>query len=100
MDINATNAISAYNTNKSLGNSTSTDSTSSSGFADLLKDTIGNSIQSLRQSEHTQMEAIKGNASTLELTEAVNSASIQIETIKACVDKLMEAHKTVVSTQL
>lgn len=97
MVVNITNAISAYKNAPSLNNNAGE---SGSGFADLLKDAIGNSVDSMRRSENVQKEAIAGNAGTLELTEAINAASIQIETLKLFHDKMLAAHDTIMKSPI
>lgn len=65
---------------------------SQDSLATLFGDMIGNTVSTLESAEHVSMQALKGNADTRAVVDAVMSAEQSLQTAIAIRDKIVTAY--------
>lgn len=71
------------------------DQTNAPSFGQVLEQVSSEAIQSLRGAEATSVSALQGQASTLEVVEAIKSAEQALQTATAVRDKIVHAYQEV-----
>lgn len=62
------------------------------GFADLLKTAIHDSVQAQSQGEAASLSAVTGKADIGSVVTAVNNAELSLQTVLAVRDKMLQAY--------
>jgi flagellar hook-basal body complex protein FliE len=70
-------------------------SASGPSFADLVKDSIGNAVETTKVSESTSLNAISGKADVVDLVTAVNDAEMTLQTVIAVRDRVVQAYQEI-----
>jgi len=98
--MNPAAAASAYaNTAKTIG----TDPGAKGGpvsFADMMKDSITSSINTLKTGEMMSARAVTGEATLPDVVQAVNAAEMTLQTVTAVRDRLVSAYQELMRTQM
>ena len=71
------------------------DQTSAPSFGQVLEQVSSEAIQSLRGAEAASVSALQGQASTMEVVEAIKSAEQALQTATAVRDKIVLAYQEV-----
>lgn len=64
-------------------------------FSDFLKDKVGSSIDTMKQSETMTGKAVTGEADITDVVSAVTSAEVTLQTIVAVRDRLITAYQEI-----
>ena len=71
------------------------DQASGPSFSQVLEQISGDAVNTLRGAEATSIAAMQGQASTLEVVEAIKSAEQALQTATAVRDKVVQAYQEV-----
>ena len=99
--INPAGAASAYAqaAGRILGGAADAGASGASGtatsFADLVKDYIGDAVNTSKVSETASLNAISGKADVVDLVTAVNEAEMTLQTVIAVRDRVVEAYQEI-----
>ncbi len=102
--VNPNAAISAYSNSQNIagvGSVTNvaknnpTQNTSEISFADLVKEGVGQSIDTMRTGESMSAKAITGEANITDVVQAVTSAEITLQTLVSVRDKMISAYQDI-----
>ena|ERR1700722_2854742 len=98
----ATNAYSATALNqiKSVASIGSDDNGSGPAFGDLVKQSLQNAVDMQHKSEKISGAALAGKADMTDVLQAVTSAEMALNTVLAVRDKVVQAYKDVLNTQM
>ncbi len=92
-------AINSYNTTRSIGNNvqsdTSTNKAGGPSFAEYLKDSVEESIDTLRTSEEMSAKAVTGEADVTEVVQAVTNAELTLQTVVSIRDRMVSAYQEI-----
>ena len=66
-----------------------------SSFADLMKQSAQDSIQSLKAGEQMSAKAITGEANITDVVQAVTSAELTLQTVVAVRDRMINAYQDI-----
>ncbi len=69
--------------------------TSGPSFADLVKDSIGDAVNTTKMSETASLNAISGKADVVDLVTAVNDAEMTLQTVVAVRDRVVQAYQEI-----
>ena len=69
-------------------------------FADMMKNSISDSINTLKTGEMMSARAITGEASLPDVVQAVNAAELTLQTVTAVRDRLVNAYQELMRTQM
>jgi flagellar hook-basal body complex protein FliE len=69
--------------------------TSGPSFSQVLEQVSSEAVNSLRAAEATSISALQGQASTMEVVEAIKSAEQTLQTATAVRDKVVQAYQEV-----
>lgn len=101
MSIDRIVALNAYaNSAKSASNPVATNEKDNISFGDILKSSVESSIDTLKTGEAVQKRAISGQASMIEVIEAVNSADLTLRTVSEIRNKLIAAYQEMARMQI
>lgn len=64
-------------------------------FADLVKDSIGDTLTASKASESTSLKAINGKADVVDLVTAINDAEMSLQTVIAVRDRVVQAYQEI-----
>ena len=64
-------------------------------FSDLLRRAADGAVDSLKEGEKATMQAVTGKADLTQVTEAVNSAEVTLQTVVAIRDKVVQAYQSI-----
>ncbi|HAK64203.1 MAG TPA: flagellar hook-basal body complex protein FliE [Alphaproteobacteria bacterium] len=67
----------------------------SANFADLIKDSIGEAIETAKTSETTSLKSLGGKADVVDLVTAMNEAEMTLQTVVAVRDKVVQAYQEI-----
>ncbi len=70
-------------------------STAGPSFADLVKDSIGETVNITKASETASLNAISGKADVVDLITAVNDAEMTLQTVVAVRDRVVQAYQEI-----
>jgi len=100
--VNVTDAANAYTaTAKQLKSALGTDDTAGgSPFGDLVKQSLSNAIDLQHKSETISGKALAGKADMTDVLQAVTDAQLALNTVIAVRDKVVQAYRDVMSTQM
>tara|TARA_R110002072_G_scaffold89460_5_gene200549 strand:+ start:101 stop:463 length:363 start_codon:yes stop_codon:yes gene_type:complete len=110
--INPSAAASAYSNSQSitggaakvtnisnLGNNLGQNDAVSSGadisFADILKQGVQNSLQTMKAGEEMSAKAVTGEANLTDVVQAVTSAELSLQTVVSVRDKMISAYQDI-----
>ena len=102
--VNPNAAISAYSNSQNItgvGSITNvtknnpTQNTSEVSFADLMKEGVEQSIDTMRTGESMSAKAITGEANITDVVQAVTSAEITLQTLVSVRDKMISAYQDI-----
>ena len=89
----------AYGAAKSLmgGSSDATSGAASGGpsFGDLIGNGLQGAIDTVKNSEKVSADAVTGKANLLDVTQAVSSAKLTLDTVVAVRDNVIEAYQRI-----
>lgn len=71
------------------------DQTSAPSFSQVLEQISSEAVNTLRTAEATSISALQGQASTMEVVEAIKSAEQALQTATAVRDKVVQAYQEV-----
>jgi flagellar hook-basal body complex protein FliE len=71
-----------------------------SSFANMVRDVVATSIDTVRGGEAMSLKAMTGQADTREVVMAVNSAEVTLQTVVAVRDKVVSAYETIMRMPL
>ena len=102
--VDFSSALSAYKAaaNRVVEKSTDTDMNASagSGFGNVLKSTLDQSIEAARQSEAVSLKAIAGQADMQDVVLAISNAETALGTMVAVRDKVISAYQEIMRMQI
>lgn len=92
-----TSAITAYTNagRMSASGAAASESAGGTGFADLLKQSVGDVTTALRQGEATSLQAVAGKPDLNQVTAAVNNAEVALQAVLAIRDKIISAYQDI-----
>ncbi|MFP5469664.1 MAG: flagellar hook-basal body complex protein FliE [Alphaproteobacteria bacterium] len=64
-------------------------------FADLVKDSIGDAVNTTRTSETASLNAISGKTDVVDLVTAINDAEMTLQTVVAVRDRVIQAYQEI-----
>ncbi|HEX4890208.1 MAG TPA: flagellar hook-basal body complex protein FliE [Alphaproteobacteria bacterium] len=64
-------------------------------FADLVKDSIGDAVDTSKKSETASLNAIDGRADVVDLVTAINDAEMTLQTVVAVRDRVVQAYQEI-----
>ncbi|MEQ1888975.1 MAG: flagellar hook-basal body complex protein FliE [Alphaproteobacteria bacterium] len=70
-------------------------STSGPSFGDLVKDAIGDAVNTTKASETASIKAISGKTDVVDLVTAVNDAEMTLQTVIAVRDRVVQAYQEI-----
>ena len=102
---NITDATNAYSTalnqiNKSATGAGSSDNGTGPAFGDILKQSLQTAVDMQHKSEKVSGAALVGKADMTDVLQAVTSAEMALNTVLAVRDKVVQAYRDVLSTQM
>lgn len=65
------------------------------GFADMVQDVVGRTVDSSRASERMSLGAISGTASLHEVVTSVSAAEVSLQTVVAIRDRVIGAYQEI-----
>ena len=65
-------------------------------FGDLLRSTGESTLDTLHKGEQASLQALTGKADLTEVTAAVNSAEVALQTVTAVRDKIVQAYQAII----
>jgi flagellar hook-basal body complex protein FliE len=84
----------AYGATKNLlGGGEQSSSIGGASFGDLLGDGLQGAIDTIKNSEKVSADAVTGKANLLDVTQAVSSAKLTLDTVVAVRDNVIEAYQ-------
>ena len=98
MDVNLSNALSAYNrASKAPGApaDAAPKAEAGEGFASMLREAAESTIETLQASEAETLKAAAGKADINEVVMAVSQADITLQTVVAVRDRVIQAYQDV-----
>ena len=97
----ATNAYSAaLNQIKSAAGASKPDDSTGPAFGDILKQSIQGAVDLQHKSEKVSGAALAGKADMTDVLQAVTDAEMALNTVLAVRDKVVQAYRDVMSTQM
>ena len=66
------------------------------GFADMVRDRVGNAAGSIARAEAASQAAMAGKADLSDVVLAVNSAEITLQTVVSVRDRMIEAYQSII----
>lgn len=93
-------AANAYANMAKLANVNETTVERSASFGDVLKNTIVESIGTMKHGEMMSARAVTGDASLPDVVQAVNAAELTLQTVTAVRDRLINAYQELMRTQM
>lgn len=94
MNINTIAGNNAYGmANKLTSSSDATGGTG--GFGDLIKNGLGNALDSVKAGEQASLNAMVGKATLSDVVSAVNSADVALKSVVAIRDKVINAYQDI-----
>ncbi len=69
--------------------------TEAAGFADMVKDAVGNVEATVRNAEEMTVAAATGQAEMVDVVTAVAAAEVQLETVVAVRDQVIRAYQDI-----
>jgi flagellar hook-basal body complex protein FliE len=90
-------AISAYKTaSRAISHGgESRESASSGEFSAMVKNAVGQSVETMKHAEQMSMKAVAGQADLHEVVTAVTAAEVTLETVVAVRDKVIAAYNEI-----
>jgi flagellar hook-basal body complex protein FliE len=64
-------------------------------FADLVRDSVGDAVNTSKVSETASIKAISGKADVVDLVTAVNDAEMTLQTVIAVRDRVVQAYQEI-----
>lgn len=98
MTIDPSSVAAAYSKVAQAANTSSPAATNETGpnFADLVKDAIGQVVETGQVSEQKMAEAVNGEAPLIDVVTAVTTAEMTLETVTSIRDRMIAAYQDVV----
>jgi flagellar hook-basal body complex protein FliE len=66
-----------------------------SGFADMLREAVGSSIETVRAGEAATVRSAAGKADLMEVVQAVNNAELTVQTVVAVRDRIVQSYQEI-----
>ncbi len=85
----------AYGAAKNLGAGSEAGSAGGVSFGDLLGNGLQSAIDTVKNSEKVSADAVTGKANLLDVTQAVSSAKLTLDTVVAVRDNVIEAYQRI-----
>lgn len=93
---NQTNSLSASGSTTDVAGKIDDDSDSSGGvFLDLVKNTLNQSIDTVKHGEQMSAAAVTGEADITDVVQAVTAAELQVQTVTAIRDRMISAYQEI-----
>lgn len=99
MAINFSSAVAAYDKiarQDTIPNPGKSDTSGASGFADVLRDSVGDAIGALRAGETQTIKAAAGTADLNDVITAVGKAEMTLQTVVAVRDRVIQAYQEII----
>lgn len=103
MVMNISNALSAYKQADNVGMGGASSSATPVGgekFSDMLEGFLGDTVESVRNSESMATKGAVGKADLQEVILAVSDAEVMMKTLTSIRDKLISAYQEVIRTAI
>lgn len=71
------------------------DATNQPSFADIMKETVTQSVDTIKGGEEMSAKAITGEADLVDVVQAVNSAELTLQTMVTVRDKMISAYQDI-----
>jgi len=88
-------AANAYSSSSSMGLKGVSGRDDGVSFSDFLKDKIGESVDTMKESERMSAQAVTGEADLVDVVEAVTAAELTLQTVMAVRDKMISAYQEI-----
>lgn len=88
-------ALNAYSNGANVGRKAPMESGERAGFADFLRQTVSESINTMRQGEQMSAKAVTGEADLTDVVQAVGAAEVTLQTVVALRDRLVSAYQEI-----
>ena len=105
--INVAGAISAYHQGGGLSSAVGSASAPASGaaegtssFGDMLKNYLGDTVNTLQQSEQAATAAATGKADLASVVTAISKAELMLQTVVTIRDKVIAAYQDITKTAI
>ncbi len=97
MAVNVLNAAAAYANAARAGSSPGMEARPSpgGGFAEMVKEAVGNSIETLQAAEQQSLKAATKEADILEVVTAVGNAEVTLQSVVAVRDRVVQAYQEI-----
>ena len=66
-------------------------------FSDFLSGAIKDSINTMRQGEHSASQQVQGKANLVDVVQSVNAAELTLDTVVAVRDKVVAAYQSIMN---
>ena len=98
MTVNFSQAVAAYTqaAAKVTGEADSVPRQGGQSFSELLAQTVNETIEAGRQSEHVSMQAVANKADLNDIVTAVTNAEVALQTVVAIRDRVIQAYQDVI----
>lgn len=96
MDIKSSQAASAYGSVAKMKVEESDESGSAGGFSGLLKETLGNAVDTIKHAEQVGMDSLAGKAGVTDMVTALNAAEMTLSTVVAVRDRMISAYQDII----
>ncbi len=98
MTVNFSQAVAAYAqaAAKVTGEADSVPRQGGQSFSELLAQTVNDTIEAGRQSEHISMQAVANQADLNDIVTAVTNAEVALQTVVAIRDRVIQAYQDVI----
>ena len=98
MAVNVLNAAAAYANAARVGSSPGMDARAApgSGFAEMVKEAVSNSVETLEKAEHQSLKAATKEADILEVVSAVSNAEVTLQSVVAVRDRVVQAYQEII----
>ena len=94
IDSNA--AINAYSNSQGLGAGRKIGGNDGGvNFGEVLKETVRDNIETMREGEKVSAQAVAGNADLTDVVEAVTAAEVTLQTIVSLRDRMISAYQEI-----
>lgn len=94
--INPNLAAQAYSNNSNIGRARVTgEGEDGVSFSDFLKDTVSESIDTMKGGESMAAKAVAGEADLTDVVQAVNNAEITLQTVVSVRDRMISAYQEI-----
>ncbi len=88
-------AASAYGNTANMAGKQGLESKEKPSFGDMVQDVVKTSIDTMRRGEQAQVQAVTGQASLVDVVEAVTAAEMTLQTASAVRNRMLSAYQEI-----